>query len=413
VAKLNRQHHWGHPAKKEMALTGTLMQTAFRSGLRNHVDNVIDEGDGTASGLPNNASVDHVIGQALRQPHHVQPSIDLAIPGHTNLVNQTPSNFSFEGPANPVTMEKNPYRAFRDIFSGLNLDPAAEEAMRQLRVRKKSVLDAVRVGFTDLRQGLDAADRAVLDDHAGRIRQLELDLQQVMCSEPQGIPVDDLTTPEWEHPFRDMPMRELSRLHRSLMQHSMACDLAPVGRIEFMDQHNPLFGVASVDDMVRSWEMASNGVHGWHAMVHGDPSPVDGVPTRPRDENPADYANFLLDGYRFFLEEFAALLADLDSIQEGPDGATALDNSLVVLVTDYGNGGGHGPAEHNFVFAGNTGSARSGFHYDVSAEGQSMYNTNHVLVSMLRMMDVRDAGGAPYDSFGVEGFAEGSIPGLF
>jgi hypothetical protein len=415
VAWLNEKHAWGHPAKKEMALTGTLMQTAFRDGLRNHADNVISDGDGTESGLPNNASVDHVIGEHLRQPHHTSGSIDLAIAGHTNLVDKTPSNFSFEGPANPVTMEKNPYRAFQEIFSGLNLNPQAEQAMRRLRVRKKSVLDAVRVGFQDLRQGLDAADRAVLDDHADRIRQIELDQRRVMCAEPTGIPVDDLTAAPWDHVFQNMSMSELAGHQRNIMQHAMACDLAPVGRLEFMDQHGPYFGVASVDRAVQAWLAASNDVHGWHSMVHGDPSPVDGVRTRPENRDPGAYAPFLLDGYRFFIEQFAGVLEDLQGISEGPDGRTALDNTMVVLVTDYGNGGGHGPSEHNFLFGGNTGNARSGFHFHGNPQGRntSDYHTNHILVSMLQMFDVRDASGQPYDDFGIQGFSQGGIPGIF
>src|SRR5690606_6803406 len=137
-----------------------------------------------------------------------------------------------------------------------------------------------------------------------------------------------------------------------------------------------------------AWQTAEPG-KGWHAMVHGDVSPVDGVPTRPNDQHPDHYADYLLEGYRFFVQTYADILGALDSIPEGMDGETVLDNSLVLLVSDYGDGRGHNSNKMNFVLGGHTGPARLGYHFDCGPGygfyDRSDYHLNQMLVSLCQM----------------------------
>lgn len=415
VLRLNSDHVFGHPAKKESVLTGTLMRNAFDGDKANRVDRVLDMALDAVEGGPNNESICNFVGNhLLANRSYNTASVDLAVAGRAeNNHAQVNSSFFFEGPANPISLEANPATAFNNLFTGVDPDDlAAQEALRQLRGRRASVLDAVRSSFTDLRQGLDAADRARLDDHADRIRTVELGIDEIVsCTPPIGIPGGGQANPGWDL-FRDMSMRELAGYQIPLLAHAMACDMAPVGRLQFIDQHDPYFGVDSVDTQVAAWRAADPST-AWHGMVHGDASPVDGVPTR----GDGVYADYLLDGYRFFVEQFAALLGELDSIEEDADGTTVLDNTLVLLATDYGNGNGHSSNKLNFVLAGNTGPARSGYHFDCAPGANfytdSDYNSNQLLNSICRMFDLKNADGSDVIEFGLEGFVQGGIPGIF
>jgi hypothetical protein len=339
-------------------------------------------------------------------------SIDVGVTGSTYEQNELPSAFCFEGAANAVSLQLNPARAFEQIFSGFSDTP--DPALEARRARGLSVLDAVHDSFTDLRQGLDARDRAILDDHADHVRELEQRLRTMAgatCDVPAQPPT--MGSPPSNAPYRDRPMAELAAYQIPLLARGLGCDVAPVGRIEFTGQQNPPFGIASVDAEIAAWNA---GASDWHGMVHGDPSPVDGVPTRPAPSTGGAYAQPLLDGYRFFTERFVDLLAALDGIPEGEPGLTALDHSLCVLVSDFGDGQGHSSNKMFWVLAGNTGPARRGYHAVVGPDAfysPSTSNTNQLLVSLIRMFGLTDAGGSPITQFGLQGFTSGAIDELF
>lgn len=414
VTFLNNKHHFGHPAKKEAALTGTLLQNAFGGDQSNRLENVIANKDDADQGGPNNESVCHFIGSRIKKSSHSLDAINLGVNGSpTRARHEIPSDFYFEGPANPVTMQCNPARALYAAFGPGDQGQQAQAAMQALKRRNKSVLDAVRSSFKDLRQGLDAADRAVLDDHAAKLRQIELDVEAVACQAPT-IPGDRAPDAAWT-PFTNESMRTLGDLQTRILGHAVACDLAPVIRLEYFEQQSPYFGISSVDEAINSWKAISP-ASDWHSMVHGDPSPIDGVPTRPKG-GAASYAPFLLDGYRFFPQQLAQVLQTLKDTPEGPDGQTALDHTLVVMVSDYGNGDGHRSAKTNWVLAGNTGRAKRGYHFDCAPSHDfwhdSDYNTNQLLTSIIQMFNLSQPNGDPIQEFGLQGFAQGPISPLF
>jgi hypothetical protein len=413
---------FGHPAKKEAALTGTLTTGAFPTANTNQLSEV--RADATTDGTANGPSVEQIIGEALRVNQPL-PSVNLGVDGDAGLATwgapgpSANSNFFFEGAANPITLSLHPSQAFDALFAGLvDTAPSAQDlALERLRARNKSVLDAVRASFNDLKQGLNTADRTRLEDHAARLRQLEIDVQlSATCSVPTGIAM--------QTDYSGFKMDALAPLQNRILAHAMACDMAPVGRIEYVNQQNPRFGVAGLDSAL---DGAAN--YDWHAMVHGDPLPGTTVYMRPgRDDVPIPYDTRLLDGYRFFVAQFAALLAELDAIPEGPDG-TALDNTLLILASDLGEGLGHGHMKMNYVLAGNLGGARTGYHFDAGPSGMpyaigggyyytdSAYNVNQLLNSMLDMAGVADGGGNPV-TMGLQGWIEDRgiarrIDGLF
>ncbi|HMI91803.1 MAG TPA: DUF1552 domain-containing protein, partial [Polyangiales bacterium] len=287
----------------------------------------------------------------------------------------------------------------------------ADVALQQLRARNKSVLDAVRASFVELSQGLGREDRTRLEEHAARIRQLELDLTpSATCSMPGGVdpggPVGN---------YMGYRMDQLAPLQNRVLAHAMACDLAPIGRIEYGNQQNPRFGIAALDSTLDSVS-----AYDWHAMVHGDPLPGTTAYLRPGRGADMTYDSRLLDGYRFFVQQFANLLAELDAIPEGPD-QSVLDNTLLILASDLGEGLGHGHMKMGYILAGNLGGARIGLHFDggpsmpfgVGGEyyyATSRFNVSQLLHSMLDMAGVRDAQGDPAQ-MGLGGYlAQASLP---
>jgi hypothetical protein len=391
---------FGHPAKKEAALTGTLTTGAFPTSNTNHVSEV--RADAETTGGANGPSVEQVIGA------------NLAVDGAKTSPWETPdslnSNFFFEGRGNAITLETRPRAAFDRLFAGvLNGGPSqADVALQQLRARNKSVLDAVRASFAELSQGLGREDRTRLEEHAARIRQLELDLTpSAACSAP-----DDVNAVGNYMGYR---MDQLAPLQNRVLAHAMACDLAPIGRIEYGNQQNPRFGIAALDSTLDSVTE-----YDWHAMVHGDPLPGTTAYLRPGRGADLAYDARLLDGYRFFVQQFANLLAELAAIPEGPD-QSVLDNSLVILASDLGEGLGHGHMKMGYILAGNLGGARTGLHFDAGPAmafepggayfyETSRFNVTQLLNSMLDMAAVVDTQGNPAE-IGLGGYlAQASRP---
>jgi hypothetical protein len=375
---------YGHPAKKEAVFTGTLMQHAFVGDGSNHVDNVIEAAPEGNDRTPNGPSLEHVLGEMLKTPAHPRTSVDLGVWGNGGVQSTAVSDFFYESAANPVTLSAHPGQAFMSLFSGIVPgDAPVDEAFLALQRRKASVLDAVRDSFVDLRQGLDAQDQQVLDDHADKIRQIELDMPPLAaCTVPDDIPARD-------DAYSDMSMLQLADLQNRLMAHAMGCGLAPVGRIEYLEQQSPYFGVPLVDDA-----LAAVTDNDWHGMVHTS------------DIWPAEFPARIA-GFTFFVERFAELCGHLDAIVEGPDGRTALDNSLLVLGSDYGEDAGHASSNLCFLVAGNAGPGRRNYHFDAGGE-----NVNRVLNSIAAMARLTDANGQPVDEFGLQGFDPGPIPEL-
>lgn len=409
VCNLNSQHAFGHPGKQESVLTGTLMRAAFSGDQSNTLANVISDAAGSEMGGPNNDSICHFVGSAIRGTRPFA-SVDLGVSGEDYDLSVQRSSFCFEAATTPVGLQCNPARAFDQFFAGVTTDAGQLALQRRARARKKSVLDLVRSSYQDLKVGLNGQDQRRLDEHAQRVRQLEIDVQNAACARPAG----NYGTPGPNAPytpFRNMSMRERCELMVPLLANAMGCDLAPVGRLEFIDQQSPYFGVQSVDAARQAWSTAPT-PSDWHGMVHGDPSPVDGIPTRGTPP-----ATYLLDGYRFFYEQLASLLGQLRAIPEGNDGRTALDNTLVLMCSDFGNGNGHSSNKLGFALAGNLGTARTNFHFNGKGMNEdfytrSAYNSSQVLNSVLRIFDVRDGSGAPVTQFGLQGFTagQGTLP---
>ncbi len=401
-----RAYEYGHPGKAEAALTGTLPTNVFPTVNTNHVLDIVADPTQSTEAAANGPSIEYLIGRALPGQRPFR-SVDLGVDGGAYAMAPGPtlkSAFSHEGPGNRVSLMMQPHLASTQLFGGLPSGPSGPALeTRRLRFRNKSVLDLVRTGFNQLKQGLGSADRQRLQDHADRIRAIELDpVVTAACAAPSGLPTS-------ASPYKGMKMKELSAMQIKVMASAMACDLAPVGRLEFQHQHDPRFGIPELDSFLDSLTGGMN----WHGMVHGQPFEGSSVGLRPGAFGGTTYEPHLVEGYRFFVQEFANLLSALDAIPEG-QGTSVLDNSLVILASDLGEGYGHGCDMMGYILVGNLGPARRGYHFKAAKEfdpmnvrwvGSPGVNVNQLLNSILDMAGVKDAQGQPLNA-GLGGWLE-------
>jgi hypothetical protein len=196
----------------------------------------------------------------------------------------------------------------------------------------------------------------------------------------------------------------------------MACNLAPVGRIEFTGQQSPRFGIPELDAKLD----ASAPSYDWHSMVHGDAFPGTAKRLRPDGANQTlGYDDLLVKSYAFFVKQFADLMTELDSHPE--DGGTVLDHTMLVLASDLGESLGHNHAKMGFILAGNLGGAKRNFHFRASAPGATplgnFYQRSNFQVIQL-LNSIADMAGKTGESVGLQGYltSEGAprrIDGVF
>ncbi|MBX7099739.1 MAG: DUF1552 domain-containing protein [Myxococcaceae bacterium] len=152
----------------------------------------IGGGNGATIGYVLGPSADYAIGERVVKEN---PSVRFK---HLNFrVGQNYNNIwnqhAHAGPVgtqNPVPPQVNPFTAYTQIFSGLDLSGQATLARRL--ALKQSALDLVNGDLNSLRGKLPAGDRARLEQHADSIRDLERALQGMAGSsaacKPLGLP---------------------------------------------------------------------------------------------------------------------------------------------------------------------------------------------------------------------------------
>jgi hypothetical protein len=136
---------------------------------------------------------------------------------------------------------------------------------------------------------------------------------------------------------------------------------------------------------------------GWHAQVHNDPAL--GLGYASNNDNPDLRAGFL-----WYASVFNDLITRMDAIVE-PNGLTLLDNSIVLWISEFGNGQTHDPNNLPIVIAGG-GQGRIQTNRHLVRDG---FTTGDLFTSILQAFDVADT------TFGYTGdpsFNHGGIPGL-
>ena len=252
----------------------------------------------------------------------------------TGLYNQGDYANPWSGAGAAVSLEISPARLFDRVFGDLALptDEAGERA-RQTR----SVLDFVQTDIEALSSTLGADDRTRLDEHLTSIREIE---RAVLAP-----PAADCAAPPapGDVAYGDGDATEYAHLMMDLAALALRCDLTRVAYVSLggIWRTYPHLGVMT----------------DYHNVCHTGFNPA--ASSGPRLDDDRELA---ADYYRrigvWHIEQVAYFL----TLLKAPDatGASLLDNSVFVAMTEFGDGGLHGDSYVPVIAAGTAGGMRGG-----------------------------------------------------
>jgi hypothetical protein len=245
-------------------------------------------------------------------------------------------HISYVSPGSTVAPDDDPVHAFGRLFGDGAVGPGGGTG----DPRTLGIIDAARGDLDDLRARLGTLEKTKLDLHLEALRELE---QRVggggggggTCDEPflgaDGIDATSLYQPE--------RFPDILRAQIDVLVQAMACELTRVGVIQGSHHTSELimsrFPGTEMHDP--GFDMRS------HQASHYGPA---------HDLARREFRDFVAQR-RWWLEQFAYLLASLDQRPEG-DG-TMLDYSLVLLCTEVCDGNLHSHDDMPFILAGGGG----------------------------------------------------------
>lgn len=291
-------------------------------------------------------SIDHVIARHMQDggtPRRIDVGVhdDSTNPDHNGISNSHTRTF-WSGNNQLIDTWIKPSFVYERLFPDMG-DPGAPA--EDVDLRRRSVLDGVARRLQALEGRVSADDRVRLREHASRIRELELSLQDAM-EMPSGPMCDG--QPD-VGPTSGITHERAAEVLVDLLAQAMVCNLADVGTFKVFDLEEPSWGHVQHPDLAGTF--AGENYHGaWH---------------RASDQRMESARRAFTPINVWYGSLFARLISRLDQIDEG-DG-TALDNSMVVWASDFGHGGGHSADNLHLVFAGHAGGAALGRHVDYAS----------------------------------------------
>lgn len=273
---------------------------------------------------------------------------------------------------------QNPQAAFDSLFGGLQ-QPAAEPTPLQiLHSKRGSVLDAVLGEFGALRARAGAADRVRLDEHASMIRELEIEVGQVVqivCDNPAlTLPPNwaqaDAAMGNEEGIYDDIVLRVMGQVAAT----ALACQATQVASIHLRNIQTASF----------PWLNGGSAFipANFHAVVH-------------HDEGTAEQREAI---FRWHAQAFTEIMDVMAATPDGHD-TTLLDNTLVVWASSL-RASSHSTDDLPVVLFGDLqGALRMGRVVDYAARGSRPLGD--LWTTVLNAMDINDS------SFG---FVDGTGP---
>jgi len=263
------------------------------------------------------------------------------------------------------------------VKPGTPTAPPPPTLASMLRGKRSVVIDAVRENFRQVRGNLGSADKLRLDAHMARIEEMEKGFAPLMpgagvgpaasCTvKPHGLPASGYSP-------SDGSKENISadkQIDNVVM--ALSCNLTPVASIQFTNYHGPTFNWLNL------------GLGGtWHDRVHN---------------KGGDNVEGMAKAFQWYGTMFAELCKRMDAINEG--NGTMLDNSLVLWLSEFGDGGAHNCNKLPVVLAGgkNLG-LKTGRHVNFAGRTH-----NDLFVTLLNLF------GGDDKTFGVPGFSKGPLP---
>jgi hypothetical protein len=242
-------------------------------------------------------------------------------------------NMSWAGRDRPLPPEMIPHRLFDRLFG------SKEEHWIQ---RKKSILDAVSDEARSLKSQLGQRDQQRLEEYLNSVRSLERSIASLPPEYSQVV-----ERPGEGGDLKDWP--RIAKLQTDLLVHALASRQTRVASYMLTKCQ----GLSRFPWLGYTYERH-------HEYTHG------------RVETPAGQ-RIMRDICRWHVEEFAYLLAKLDSIPEG-DG-TLLDHTCALFVHEHAEANAHKNSGLSMIAAGHAGGLKTGRHTRVTGTVGDLYLT--------------------------------------
>ena len=215
-----------------------------------------------------------------------------------------------------VAAQDDPAQAFQQLFGGAASDPGERDAERS---RRRSVLDVHRSSLQALRSRLGSFEAQTLDAHEEAIQEVE---RRLNPSTPGGEPSQ--CGADWNQsgfPLNAQPFEHQANLQSDLIVAAFRCGLLPVATLQLGWHQGTWYG----------HDTAYRGDH--HGSCHSAPAEAN-----------AEMTNYLSGCVAYLIRRLRETDDPLSP------GQTLLDTTVVVQVTDMGDGRDHsGDAGPNLI----------------------------------------------------------------
>ena len=273
----------------------------------------IQGGGGKPAGWARHISIDQEIARFLQSRPETATrfgslELGIAVPNRSDPWTRE----AYAGPNQPLAPLNDPYALFEKLYGS-----------RKDRENLGSILDEVRTDLSHIAAKLDPAERALLDQHATFVRELEQDLQsaatqQLILAPPvlePGVPLDNDNIPK------------ICTMQIDLLVNALANGMARTATLQFTN---------SVGQARMKWL----DIHEDHHHLSHEP-----------DDNAAAQEK-LVKINTWLATQLASLVQKLDAIPEPGHPGTLLDHTTIVWVNELGKGNSHSLENIPFVLIG-------------------------------------------------------------
>ncbi|WP_179137306.1 DUF1552 domain-containing protein [Candidatus Entotheonella palauensis] len=278
----------------------------------------------------------------------------------------------------PRTPQDNPVAAFESVFGSHGGGGGGPNP-------QLSVLDSALADLNSLRSRLGSIERAKLDLHLSALREVETRLNDPTNADALGCSTSEFnqegfTVPEGYHGYPRLYNREehfelVGKLQMDLAALALSCDMTRVLGLQWSHPVSPTR---------MAWTGSSQRHHDASHYGHA---------------GSATAANFILL-QRWYMDQLRYFI---DQLSSRPDGdGTLLDNTLILVFSELGDGNLHNHKNMPFILAGGAGGTLSTgryLHYGGDAHTK-------LLVSIANAMDVN------ISTFGYSGHGTGGLNNL-
>jgi hypothetical protein len=329
-------------------------------------------------------SIDQVIASRISRGKKAKASIQMAVRWATGnakglLSPMNAANYEDNAKFSAIPPRIDPEEIWSDLFGS----PQEGDAALRLE-RKKSILDFVDRRYAGLSARLGAGDRARLDQHLTKLREIEQGLTRLPTSgaacqkAPMRVDTSDYNPRAGSMASTDMgavttdgAIPKVGRYLMDMLVMALACDLTAVASLQWSDT-----------EAKHTFPWLGLNQHHHFYQHDGGFKPIECQKI-----------------YTWYSQQHLYLLQQLDAVDLG--GHSLLDESVVFFGSEIQDPPSHSRVNVPFLLAGGGGGLRGGRWLKYQHDSH-----NDLLVSILNLF------GDPRQSFGDPKFCTGPLPGI-